>query len=149
MWRAELEYSWRVRTDLNAYIDYEDRQDRIRNNLESQAASLNFFRYFQPVHGLQPYVTAGAGVIRHTSDADYTSTDPEHMRQELSATEIRHTWNAGGGLVFETRSGWNIDVGYRFVDLGEASTATFADGVSLTSGAYTSHDLALTIRKRF
>ncbi len=149
MWRAELEYSWRVRTDLNAYIDYPEYQNRIRNNLESQAATLNFFRYFDPVRGFQPYVTAGGGVVRHTSDADYTSTHPDHIRQELTSTEIRHTWNAGAGLIFETDSGWAFDVGYRYVDLGEASTATFSDGISLTTGAYTTHDIALTIRKIF
>ena len=146
-WRAELEYSWRVRTDLNAYIHYEDFVSRVESNLESQAASVNFYRYFDPIRGFQPYITAGAGVVRHTSDADYTSTRDGHLKQELTSTEIRHTWNAGVGIVFDAGKDWNIDLGYRYVALGEAATATFADGISVATGPYSSHDLALTIRK--
>lgn len=148
-WRGELEYAWRYRTDLNGYLYYDDRELRIRSNVANQTLSANLFRYFQASERFQAYATAGVGVVLSRSVADMSDDLNPEIVEENSHSEQHLTWNAGVGMTFDISRAWAVDVGYRYVHLSQATTPTFSNGLALSSGDVSGHEIALSLIRSF
>ncbi|MDX1499443.1 MAG: outer membrane beta-barrel protein [Woeseiaceae bacterium] len=146
-WRAELEYAWRARTDANGYVYGETRTLGIRNNLQNQTITGNLRRYWQPRRGVTPYLTAGYGLVRHESVAEYLDVGGQKSLDTGTRVEANTTWNAGAGIEFTTDSGWIIDLGYRYVHLGRARSPAFGAGFAFATGELVSHDFYFAIAR--
>lgn len=146
-WRYELEYALRVRTDANAYVYYDDYDERIRSNVQNQSLTANVYREFDIAGIMQPYVVVGAGIVRHWSESDYNHSAGLFADEFVNGFEAEATWALGAGFKMELNRGWMIDLGYRYVDLGKPAQATFSNGRGYAPGPLVSHDIALTISR--
>jgi opacity protein-like surface antigen len=53
------------------------------------------------------------------------------------------------GVMYRISQGWQFEVGYRYIDLGEVESGAFQDGTVMTAESYVSHDLILGLVYRF
>ncbi|MDD4557205.1 MAG: outer membrane beta-barrel protein [Alphaproteobacteria bacterium] len=88
-------------------------------SFESKSYMFNVFWDLSPYTMFTPYLMAGAGI----SDLSYTkkfntSQDP------MGYDETNFTWTVGGGLSAKVTSRFNIDVGYRYFDMGKIAKAS-------------------------
>ena len=148
-WRGELEYAWRYRTDINGRVEYADYTATARNNLQNTSLTFNTYRSFGQSQSFKPYLMAGAGIVKHSSDTEVFYSDQMYPDEHRDNLETQLTFHGGAGVEMQLDSGWTIDAGYRYADLGKASTAPFSHGISLTTGKLTNHDVILSLRKRY
>jgi len=146
-WTFNIEYAWRVRTDANAYVYYDSETLGIRNNLQSHSLTANVKRLFNTRRGWTPYIAGGAGIVRNRSQAEFLLVGTDEPSVYRNAMESHPTWNLGAGVQFTSRSGWQFDLGYRYVDLGEATTPSFRNDIAFSTGALSSHDVFLTVSR--
>ena len=146
-WRTEIEYAWRARTDANGYLYSDSQSIGIRNNLQNQTLTANLRRYGPMFRGMTPYVAAGYGKVRHESVAEYLDIDDKASLETGTRVQSQPTWNAGAGMQITTSSGWLIDLGYRYVDLGRAMSPRFASGLAFSTGELVSHDVYFAIAR--
>ena len=62
---------------------------------------------------IRPFVNAGWG---------YHETKIENKDRPYKETKKGSVWNLGGGLTWNTSTAANIDLGYRYIDLGDFKT---------------------------
>ena len=107
--RAELEYTWREETDkATGEIDA-----RNHSNFQTMSYMLNVYADLTPYSMFTPYVMAGIGM---------TNIQYEFQgfgRRSVKYEEDNFTWAVGGGLSAKLTNRINIDVGYRFLHMGE------------------------------
>lgn len=58
-------------------------------------------------------------------------------------------WGLIAGVIWDWDERWGMDLGYRYVDLGQVETGTFSTGESIQAEDYTTHDLLLSVFYRF
>ena len=81
----------------------------------------NFYWDILPYHWLSPYVNVGIGL----SKLKYHSDDISGLSRNSFDT-TRLTWAAGGGFTVKLTNRWNIDLGYRYYDMGSLRNADIA-----------------------
>lgn len=112
--RAELEYTWREETDkATGEIDA-----RNHSNFQTMSYMLNVYADLTPYSMFTPYVMAGIGM---------TNIQYEFQgfgRRSVKYEEDNFTWAVGGGLSAKLTNRINIDVGYRFLHMGEIEKAS-------------------------
>lgn len=114
--RAELEYA--IRSTAN--FDFDDRTIRAR---VPQSLFANFYLDFVNSTDFTPYVGGGVGLGFVGSDTNFA-------------------WNVGGGLAYNLTEDWKVNVGYRYVSLGE-----FED--RHVSGMYNAHEIYTGVQYEF
>lgn len=110
--RAELAYIWR-KDNSRGVGDY------FRGRLKSYSYMFIVYYDFFPNYWFTPYVDAGAGYTQHKLRL---SNRDSHL--SYSADDDSFTWSLGGGLSAKLTSRLNLDVGYRYYDLGDLSVRT-------------------------
>lgn len=107
-WRAELEYVWRKHTN-NADPDYE-------HKFKSYSYMINAYYDFLPYYWISPYVGAGIGLTQLKYSAydtnGYVDTTDGNYKP------LNFTWSVGGGVSVKVTNRFNVDVGYRYYDMG-------------------------------
>ena len=83
--------------------------------------------------GLTPYVGAGAGVARLTT-SNFTDSAFSPLIDWQRGKIHNFAWAAMGGVAYQISSRWMIDVGYRYISLGDAVST---DMTVSTNGALT------------
>ncbi|MFI3242358.1 MAG: outer membrane beta-barrel protein [Alphaproteobacteria bacterium] len=108
--RAELEYTFRD----------ESEQETTRSSKTFQTTSYmaNVFYDLTPYSRFTPFVMGGLGMS--TITADFSSLGSH----EQSFEETNFTWSLGGGVSAKLTNRWNIDLGYRFYNMGELEEAS-------------------------
>lgn len=104
--RAELEYVWRDKNSGN--------QAGI-TDIKFNSRSYMFVVYYDffPYSWFTPFVNAGIGwtdnklVLNNTAAPQYQKLD-----------ETNFTWSLGAGISAKITNRWNLDVGYRYYDMG-------------------------------
>ena len=92
-----------------------------------------------PYKHFEPYVMGGLGAAWNKADnTSITKGDDK----------ISFAWTLGAGIGYRLSECWGLDLGYRFVDLGEAR-AKFKDGSGRIKRDVKSHDLMLSARYYF
>ena len=107
--RAELEYVWRRKNSNN-----------IGNITLARFKSYSYmfvvYYDFFPDFWFTPFVNAGAGYTRHRLDFNNKTID-----QRYSAKDNNFTWSLGAGVSAKLTNRLNLDVGYRYYDMGDLS----------------------------
>lgn len=174
--RAELEYTYKGKTSFNpsltsvtetyqrSYSVVEGSYTYTGNNTESMTSlvnepgfitnelrthqlMLNGYYDFKNTSKFTPYLSAGVGVTHlknKVSFYDVSETD----------TDNNFTWSVGAGVAYKVTPNVSLDVGYRYVDVGdfefsktmpvESWTETFQSTADLSS-----HDYTVGIRYNF
>lgn len=104
--RAELEYVWRDKNSGN--------QAGI-TDIKFNSRSYMFVVYYDffPYSWFTPFVNAGIG---WTDNKLVLNNTAAHQYQKLDETNF--TWSLGAGISAKITNRWNLDVGYRYYDMG-------------------------------
>ena len=112
--RAELEFTWREETEKKTgEIDA-----RNTSTFQTMSYMLNLYADLTPYSMFTPYVMAGIGM---------TNIEYEFQgfgRRAVKYEEDNFTWAVGGGLSAKLTNRINIDIGYRFLNMGEIESAS-------------------------
>lgn len=95
-----------------------------------------------PYGHFEPYVMGGLGAAWNKADStDYTKGD----------NKVSFAWTLGAGIGYRLSRCWGLDLGYRYVDLGQARSK-FKEESGYRGGIkkdITSHDIMLSARYYF
>ena len=92
-----------------------------------------------PYKRIEPYIMGGLG-------ASWNRADSTHFTK--GDDKISFAWTAGAGIGYRLSHCWDLDLGYRYVDLGEARSK-LKDGSGRIKRDVTSHDVLLSARYYF
>ncbi len=92
-----------------------------------------------PYRHFEPYIMGGLGAA--WNKADSTSLTKGDSKMSFA-------WTLGAGIGYRLSDCWGLDLGYRFVDLGEARSK-FKDGSGRIKRDIKSHDVMLSARYYF
>ena len=92
-----------------------------------------------PWQNLGLYAMGGLGM-------SYNKVDGTSLTK--SDGKMNFAWTLGAGIDYRLNRCWSLDLGYRYVDLGEAS-ADFKDGSGKAKTDMRSHDILLSARYYF
>ena len=104
--RGELEYTYRQ-------VDSEtDRFTNQKYEFENQSAMYNMYFETCPYCAFSPYLSVGAG-------ATYISSRyPGENNREVKEHKTNFIWSVGGGLAIMMTRHTNLDLGYRYLNMG-------------------------------
>lgn len=112
--RAELEYTYREETnDTSGEIDAKNESD-----FQTMSYMLNLYVDLTPYSMFTPYVMAGIGI----TNIQYEFRG--YNRQPVKYEEDNFTWAVGGGISAKVTNRINVDLGYRFLNMGEIEKAS-------------------------
>lgn len=117
--RADLVLSLRTQKEISGDPAPDD---PIWAPLTSHSLMANFYYDldFAQIAGITPYVGVGVGVAYHSMD-DVTWIDPSGARQQIAGAEqLELAWSVMAGASYQYSDRLTLDVGYRYIDLGDA-----------------------------
>ena len=92
-----------------------------------------------PWNNIGIYAMGGLGASYNKTDSStYTKGD----------SKVSFAWTAGAGVDYRLNRCWSMDLGYRYVDLGEGRSKLKEDGVHVKKDIR-SHDILLSARYYF
>lgn len=92
-----------------------------------------------PYKQFEPYIMGGIG-------AAWNSVDNTSLTK--GDDKLSFAWTIGAGVGYRLTPCWDLDLGYRYADLGEGRSK-FKDGSGRIKKDVTSHDILLTARYYF
>ena len=116
--RAEVEYIWRDKSEDSETVSFTipGRPDPIvstsTGQLKYDSYMFNVFYDFSPYTWFTPYLQAGIGVTNLKYKFHYDGGSDSYK-------ENNFTWVLGGGISAKMTNRLNIDVGYRYFDMGK------------------------------
>ncbi len=113
--RGELEYVWRK------YTDDEVTTDNLSDTIKFKSYSYMFNVYYDllPYNWWSPYVGAGLGYTR----LKYSNVDTNWGYSNGKYKEGNFTWALGAGVSVKVTNRFNVDLGYRYYDMGSMKHA--------------------------
>jgi outer membrane immunogenic protein len=97
-----------------------------------------------------PYLGVGLGWAEHK--AETTRSNGSTIRPEATAnietTTGNFIWSLMLGTKYSFAKNWNIDLGYRYADLGDVDMGPFANGGKVET-EYVSHDFTIGVNYFF
>lgn len=107
--RGELEYIWR-RKNTETIVNISD------GRFESQSYMFVVYYDFFPYSWFTPFVNAGAGYTKNK-----LSIRNKTVARTFTAKGDNFTWSLGAGLSAKITNRLNLDLGYRYYDMGDLS----------------------------
>lgn len=112
--RAELEGIWRDST-----VDkVKDSIYGIETEFETYSYMLNLYYDFSPYTMFTPFASAGIGM----SHIEFNYSNNLGYNKKVETDNF--TWAIGGGISAKVTNRFNVDVGYRFMNMGEIEKAS-------------------------
>lgn|SRR5574344_1993214 len=111
--RAELELALRS----NASDDWSGRSGKVESTWNSTTSFLNFYWDFHNETAFTPYVGAGLGMAFQYAGYDVKYADGSKMSMDDRYTTF--AWNVGAGMSYAVNENLAVDLGYRFVSMGQ------------------------------
>ena len=105
-WRAELEYIWRKKNERNI-------TEFAKANFKSQSYMFVVYYDFFPYTWFTPFVNAGVG---YTNNKLNIRNDTVDVSYNIKANSF--TWSLGAGISAKITNRLNMDIGYRYYDMG-------------------------------
>lgn len=116
--RAEVEYIWRDKSEDSEtlVIPMAGRDPIVSTSTASfdyDSYMFNLYYDFSPYTWFTPYIQAGIGVTNLKYKFNYEGEGSDHYK------EHNFTWVLGGGISAKMTNRLNIDLGYRYYDMGK------------------------------
>jgi len=151
--RTELEYTYRYRFDFDTRVNggTGGTNSGVANNLSTHTVMLNAFYDIDTGTRIKPYAGAGIGWARNVSDANHTKLNILNFCCDETREDSRDNfaWSVQAGMVYRLADDWRIELGYRYIDLGEVDGGAFTTGTLISADDYTSHDVLFSVIYRF
>ncbi len=97
----------------------EDVEDPMHTDLRSTTLMANFYYDFGKFGRFVPYVGFGLGVAYHELDEVYFTENPFLTNRIRGNNDLSFAWSVMAGAAYQLTSNAVLDVGYRYMDLGE------------------------------
>jgi outer membrane immunogenic protein len=144
--RVEVEYA--KTTDTATFDRYYNNFPTTLQQIKVDSERLMFNGYYnlKEMKMATVYLSAGVGIA--FNDTDATQGTSSEFNEETSTSVA---WSLGAGLSRVIAEGWSMDVGYRYVDLGEADTgmSEFSPFDEHFEGELDTHEVIVGIRSSF
>jgi len=119
-YRTEFEYVWRDKDKWKSVSD--DGEATSKLDFQTQSFMWNHFVDFLPYNWWSPYVGAGIGFTKMKYNDKYTNTGINPVvidyTDGYNSSPTKFTWSVGAGLTLKVTNKFNVDVGYRYYDMG-------------------------------
>lgn len=116
-WRTEGEYTFKNDAEFTSgSTNFPTSLNH--HKVETQRLMLNAYRDFEIMQNVAVYGNLGLGVARTES----SGWQGNASRQYLSNTETQLVYSVGAGASYKAIDNLNLDLGYRYVDLGKADS---------------------------
>ena len=139
--RAEIEYYHRLRLDFDTR---ETAAESIgyKNNVATDSVMFNLYYDWSTGTPWRPYVGAGIGWARHSSDVTRGNNNTgARERRRVDSDSLSFSFQAG--LRVAISRSWVGEIGYRYIDMGQFDTGAFSTGDRVVGDDYFSHDIIL------
>jgi len=125
-----------------------------RGQFQSTAYMLNGYLDFKSAMGFTPYVGAGIGVAHNTfSQHVLTTFDPttglETSERFAGGDKFDLAWALMAGVGYQMSSNFTLDLGYRYISLGDVKTRSYDDGTGVKVDSIGAHEVRLGVRYSF
>lgn len=159
MFRADVTVDYRTEAPIKALssgTNYVEGFSTDSLKLESTTALVNAYLDLGNWSGITPYVGAGVGVSYNVLDS-YSSRVTcftALCRASFSGESVPHpggektsfAWAVMAGAAIDVGSGFKIDVGYRYLQLGESQTKRDAEGFGIKLKPLDAHEARVGVR---
>ena len=116
-WRTEAEYT--IKNDAEFTSGSTNFPTSLNHHkVDTQRIMFNAYRDFEIVENFAVYGNLGLGVAQNESSGWQGNTS----RQYLSNKETQLVYSIGAGATYQAIPHLNVDLGYRYVDLGKADS---------------------------
>ncbi|WP_243374830.1 outer membrane protein [Microvirga solisilvae] len=123
-----------------------------RARFETSTAMFNTYADLGTYRGITPYVGAGIGVA-HNIISDYTRTTDALgvITQERLAggDDYNFAWALMAGVGYKLSNSFTLDLGYRYLSLGDVKTRGYADGAGADVESVGTHEVRFGVRYAF
>lgn len=135
-----------------------------KGRLQSSTLMFNAYADLGTYNGFTPYVGAGIGVARNVL-GNYTRTattapsfDPDTgeaipggtVSTRLSGDDdYRFAWALMAGVGYQLSSSFTLDLGYRYISLGDVKTGGYDSGAGADVESIGAHEIRLGVRYAF
>ncbi|MXQ13961.1 outer membrane protein [Microvirga makkahensis] len=118
-----------------------------RGRFQSSSLMLNAYADLGTYKGFTPYLGTGIGVA-HNILSDYTRTGAALGTVERLAGEDDYdlAWALMAGVGYKLSSSSTVDLGYRYVSLGDVKTRGYESGAGADVESIGSHEVRLGVR---
>lgn len=146
--RVDLTLDYRADADLYAYYPASPASP-LTGELSSWVGLANFYYDFDMGHRITPYVGVGLGFAAHTMDAG-KNIGAGDFTDFSGKTETEFAWALMAGVDIDLRSNWKLDIGYRYLDLGDVSYTDATSGTkTFIIDDLESHEIRVGLRYQF
>lgn len=140
--RTEMELAYRVRFDWNARDDGSPIVG-YQNNLDSTNLLFNVLFEYRNMSDFTPFFGGTLGWARNHSSVERNVVGtPTTVSQDYSENNL--AWGVMLGLDWGFAQHWSAEAAYRYINLGPASTGSFAGGDEVKADSYVSHDILIS-----
>jgi opacity protein-like surface antigen len=135
-WRTEGEYTFKNDAEFTSGSSNFPTSFN-HHKIETQRLMLNAYRDFEIMQNIAVYGNIGLGVAR----TEASGWQGNRTRQYLSNTDTQLVYSLGAGATYQAIKNLNLDLGYRYVDLGKADSGLnhFANARSLQDEQMKAH----------
>jgi opacity protein-like surface antigen len=144
--RIEVEYAHRLQLDYDAENSGPPRVG-YKGDVASDSLMFNAYIDFATDTPWRPYVGVGIGWARNEAEVLRTNLVTA-ARSTRSETVNNFAYSLQTGVRVAISDSWVGELGYRFMDMGEISSGTFATGDTITADHY-SHDIVFGLAYMF
>ena len=96
--------------------------DPLHTSITSYTAMFNAYKDLGTFGNLTPYVGAGVGVAYNKMDDVYFTGNPALVNKIKGDSELSFAWSLMAGVGYHLSERTTLDIGYRYLDLGDASS---------------------------
>lgn len=153
-WNTGLNLGWRYRTDwdLTARTFSIRAITNVFSNVQTSNATVFIGRHWH--RGKHRFaLDAGVGLVRNRIETEYLEREDPGVRRELrfeaQTTRTDFAWDTTLSWHRPLSANWLIGGRYRFAYLGTFKTGDFPDRPAQLSARHRSHDVLLSIGRRF
>ncbi|MDH3595453.1 MAG: acyloxyacyl hydrolase [Rhodospirillales bacterium] len=148
--RAEVEFHYRFRFDFdeNRPVIGALPGAGLDSNLASTTGLVNFNYLADLGTALSPYLGAGLGATYYRSDNELNDFGALGRSTDIS-TGTNFTWAVNAGILWQAAEDLRVQLGYRYIDMGEIGFGNFAGGGVQVTADYVSHDVILGLSYDF
>jgi opacity protein-like surface antigen len=104
------------------YIPPPPLDDPLHTDITSYTMMFNAYKDLGRYGNLTPYVGAGVGVAYNIVDEVYFTGNPALTNRIEGDRDLSFAWSLMAGVGYQISDRAILDVGYRYIDLGEASS---------------------------
>lgn len=121
---------------------------------EHSTLLMNGYLDFRPLMGFTPYVGAGIGMAhnvlsRHVVTTFDAATGLETAERFPGGDSFNFAWALMAGVGYQLSNNFTLDLGYRYVSLGDVKTRSYGDGTGVDVESIGAHEVRLGVRYVF